>query len=43
MAFIIFNGTVVYETGMIRWAGLAMFGLLGTAGLWPRGKGRPGP
>ena len=28
-AFIMFNGTVVYETGFIRWAGLAMFAGLG--------------
>jgi hypothetical protein len=28
MVFIIFNGTVVYETGLIRWAGVAMFGEL---------------
>jgi hypothetical protein len=33
MAFIIFNGTVVYETGMIRWAGLAMFVWLGALAL----------
>jgi hypothetical protein len=32
MAFIIFNGTVVYEKGPIRWAGLALFATLG--GLW---------
>jgi len=32
MAFIAFNGTVVYETGPIRWAGLALFITLG--GLW---------
>jgi hypothetical protein len=32
MAFIIFNGTVVYETGPIRWAGAALFAALG--GLW---------
>ncbi|MGE0610155.1 MAG: hypothetical protein AB7O62_23890 [Pirellulales bacterium] len=25
MLFIVFNGTVVYESGMIRWAGCAMF------------------
>ena len=25
MAFIIFNGTVVYESGPIRWAGLLLF------------------
>jgi hypothetical protein len=29
MAFIVFNGTVVYETGFIRWAGLMLFGVLG--------------
>ena len=28
MAFIIFNGTVVYETGFIRWAGVLMFAVL---------------
>jgi hypothetical protein len=32
MAFIIFNGTVVYESGPIRWAALAGFTVLG--GLW---------
>jgi hypothetical protein len=25
MAFVVFNGTVVYETGFIRWAGAALF------------------
>ncbi len=28
-AFIMFNGTVVYEPGLIRWAGLAVFAALG--------------
>src|SRR5262249_13571910 len=28
MAFIVFSGTVVYEAGFIRWAGLILFGLL---------------
>lgn len=28
MLFIVFNGTVVYETGVIRWAGLLGFGIL---------------
>jgi hypothetical protein len=32
MAFIAFNGTVVYETGPIRWAGALMFAVL--SGLW---------
>jgi hypothetical protein len=32
MLFMVFNGTVVYESGLIRWAGLVMFLLLG--GLW---------
>ena len=30
MAFILFNGTVVYEKGLIVWAGAAMFLVLGT-------------
>jgi hypothetical protein len=30
MLFIIFNGTVVYEDGPIRWAGVALFVLLGS-------------
>jgi hypothetical protein len=29
MAFIVFNGTVVYETGLIRWAGIGLFLVLG--------------
>lgn len=28
-AFIVFNGTVVYETGFIRWAGIVIFLFLG--------------
>lgn len=28
MAFIVFNGTVVYEKGFIRWAGIGMFAVL---------------
>jgi hypothetical protein len=32
LVFVIFNGTVVYETGMIRWAGGAV--LLALLGLW---------
>ena len=28
MAFIVFNGTVVYETGSVRWAGAMMFAVL---------------
>ena len=31
MLFIVFNGTVVYERGPIRWAGLVMFALLAAA------------
>jgi len=34
MAFIIFCGTVVYETGFIRWAGVVMFALLSAAVLY---------
>jgi hypothetical protein len=30
MAFVVFNGTVVYETGFIRWAGLVVFIVLAT-------------
>ena len=29
MAFIIFNGTVVYEVGWVRWASALVFGVLG--------------
>ncbi len=29
MVFIIFNGTVVYETGFIRWAGVMLLAILG--------------
>jgi hypothetical protein len=32
MVFVIFNATVVYEQGLIRWAGLAL--ITGLAGLW---------
>jgi hypothetical protein len=38
MAFIVFNGTVVYEKGPIRWAGLTMFAVLG--GLWLLARAR---
>lgn len=34
MVFVIFNGTVVYETGFIRWAGLAMFAELATVAIY---------
>jgi hypothetical protein len=39
MAFIVFNGTVVYETGLIRWAGAGTFVVLG--GLWLLARARP--
>lgn len=29
MLFLVFNATVVYETGRIRWAGMVYFGVLG--------------
>src|SRR5262245_24601936 len=29
MAFVVFNGTIVYETGFIRWASIVMFFALG--------------
>ena len=38
MAFMVFNGTVVYESGFIRWAGLWLFGILAillAMRLWP--------
>jgi hypothetical protein len=38
MAFVVFNGTVVYETGFIRYAGIAAFATL--AGLAARRTGR---
>ena len=34
MAFIVFNGTVIYETGFIRWAGAALFAGLGVLAAW---------
>ena len=43
-AFIMFNGTVVYETGLIRWAGLAIFAGLGLLlRMAPRRQAEPGP
>ena len=36
MAFVVFNATVVYEAGFIRWAGVALFAALAT--LWARRK-----
>jgi hypothetical protein len=39
MLFIVFNGMVVYESGLIRWAGLAMFA--GLAAAWIAARGRP--
>jgi hypothetical protein len=41
MAFIVFNAMVIYETGPIRWAGLALFALFGVllARLWFRRAG----
>jgi hypothetical protein len=34
LAFVVFNGTVVYETGFIRWAGIAVFAALGGLAVW---------
>jgi hypothetical protein len=39
MALIVFNGTVVYESGAIRWAGAAMFVALGVLWLYERARG----
>lgn len=41
MAFVVFNGTVVYETGLIRWVGLLIFIMLG--GLMLRRHWRKSP
>jgi hypothetical protein len=41
MAFMIFNATVVYEEGPIRWAGVALFAVLGP--LWLRWLSVPAP
>lgn len=45
MVFVIFNGTVVYETGLIRWAGLLMFAELAAVGVYrllhEQGEKRP--
>jgi hypothetical protein len=34
LAFITFNGTVVYESGLIRWVGVILFSILGGLLLW---------
>jgi hypothetical protein len=34
MAFVVFNGTVVYETGFIRWAGIVIFAVLAGLTVW---------
>ncbi len=39
-AFIMFNGTVVYEPGSIRWVGLAVFAGLGVTAVARRRRGR---
>jgi hypothetical protein len=36
MLFVVFNGTVVYETGFIRWAGALVFAELGIMGIYAR-------
>jgi hypothetical protein len=44
MAFVVFNATVIYETGLIRWAGVGLFGALAmllAARLWSRKKFAP--
>ena len=40
MLFIIFNATIVYETGLIRWLGMALFAWL--AAVWTLGRLHPG-
>jgi hypothetical protein len=39
LAFVVLNGTVIYETGFIRWAGVICFSLLGLL-LLARARGR---
>ena len=39
MAFMVFEGTVVYETGFIRWAGVVAFSVLGTLVAWRKSWG----
>jgi hypothetical protein len=34
MAFVVFNGTVVFERGFIRWAGVGLFAVLTGVWLW---------
>jgi len=36
MLFVVFNGMVVYESGLIRWAGLVMFAELAGMGIYAR-------
>jgi hypothetical protein len=40
MLFVAFNATVVFETGVVRWAGVALFAWL--AVVWVRTRLRPG-
>jgi hypothetical protein len=42
MLFVVFNGTVVYEEGPIRWAGAVMFIELLAAWLWRSSRPVPG-
>jgi hypothetical protein len=36
MLFVVFNSMVVFESGMIRWVGLAMFAILGSIWIFAR-------
>lgn len=40
MLFMVFNGTVVFESGLIRWAGLVLFAVLSAVWLVSRGVRR---
>jgi len=42
MLFVVFNATVVYETGLIRWAGVALFAWLALVWAWGRLRFRGG-
>jgi hypothetical protein len=43
MAFMVFNGAVVFATGLVRWLGLAVFLALGVLWWlrWRRGRESP--
>lgn len=42
-AFIVFNGTVIFETGPIRWSGLGLFAVLTLLLIWNRAQASARP